>query len=475
MSGVGRLIPHVMAASLALLLGLAVAATGEPGATILVLAAAALLVVGWIAVTSKARATAGTGDAWLNVSAGALVVGVALVTFNGLRVAPGLAAADVAFVAAAASVFLHNFITRRPTVVPSWLVLAGTLILVAGVLSAAVSLDFSSNLGPAVRFAIALTLTPIVIGALTDSGGRRRLVIGAWMLSAAINAAVGVSDAVGVTAIGTEFSLRDHAGRSNALTSHPNHLGLVCATAIPVLLWALGLRRQTLGLVNIGLGLLLGLLAAGILTSGSRAALLAAAAGVAVFGLLAARRTRAVLGPAVFLLIGAVASVSLIPSIDQADAPTIFERFGDDPGAQRSDTGRISAFAEANQAFGESPIVGEGFAEARTAHNIYLQLLQSGGLVAFVAFATFAVGSLRAGRALRLSPGLRDTERDLAAALTASLVVWLVAGLAQNAVYDRYLYVPLGLLLGMVADRTLRRGDPLRPNRSVDARTRLPS
>jgi hypothetical protein len=37
----------------------------------------------------------------------------------------------------------------------------------------------------------------------------------------------------------------------------------------------------------------------------------------------------------------------------------------------------------------------------------------------------------------------------LAAALIASIAIWLIAGLAQNLIYDRYLYLPIGLLLGL--------------------------
>jgi hypothetical protein len=39
--------------------------------------------------------------------------------------------------------------------------------------------------------------------------------------------------------------------------------------------------------------------------------------------------------------------------------------------------------------------------------------------------------------------------RPLVAGLAASIVVWLINGVAGNQLYDRYLYVPIGLLLGL--------------------------
>jgi hypothetical protein len=113
------------------------------------------------------------------------------------------------------------------------------------------------------------------------------------------------------------------------------------------------------------------------------------------------------------------------------------------------DNGRLELYAEALSDFLARPLTGHGFSQIRDALNIYLQLLQAGGLIALSAFSLFTVGSLRLGWRLAHEPVLSGSMRSLAVALTVSVLVWLQEGLVQNAIYDRYLYVPAGLLLAM--------------------------
>ena len=101
------------------------------------------------------------------------------------------------------------------------------------------------------------------------------------------------------------------------------------------------------------------------------------------------------------------------------------------------------------EGFASSPILGTGFATVRDAHDIYLQLLQAGGILALLSFIVFVAGSLLTGLHLSRSASLSKPHRTLALALIASIVTWLVAGLAQNYVYDRYLYMPFALLLAL--------------------------
>lgn len=452
MNSLTRRAPELIAVPLAVGLGLALATIGGRGAAAIM--AAATLTVGVFATASSSQSRVASGDFLLNVSLALLGLAVLFITFNGLRVTAGLAVADVALVASAGAALLHFTVARKAIPAPSWLILAGTGILVAGVISAAGQADFGGNLIPAVRFTIALVLTPVLIGALTDGDGPRRLIIGAWVLSAAVNAAVGLSDFVGLTEVSFRY-FPPGTGRLNALTSHPNHLGLVCAMTIPMVIWGLRAPRGVSPFGRATNGILLAILASGVYISGSRAALIATVGGCALVVLLAARRARG----AVIMIAFFATALAIVPtfstfSIDQTGDPNVFERLSGDPGAQASDVQRLTALNEAQGAFISKPIFGEGFDQVRGAHDIYLQLLQSGGLVAFVAFGLFAVGTLRLGSTLGRGA---QSSHDLAGALMAAMGVWLVAGLFHNAIYDRYLYVPAGLLLGLAAARCLTR------------------
>lgn len=457
MTALTRRAPELMAVPLAVGLGLAVAITGGPGSVALVAAATLTAALSAFVMATSSRGTEASGHFLMTLSLGLLGLAVLLVTFNALQVTAGLAVADVALVASAGIALAHFIVARQPVPAPTWLILAGTGILVAGVVAGAGQADFSTNLVPAVRFAIALTLTPVLIGALTASSRPRRLVIGAWVLSAAANAAVGLSDFVGLTDVSSRFFPINNTNRLNALTSHPNHLGLICAMAIPIVIWGLRAPKDDSPFGRPASGVLLALLASGVYVSGSRAALIGAVAGCAVVVLLSARRARVAALMVALLAIGVVTVPTLATlSSDQTGKPDVFERLRGDAGAQESDAGRRTAFEEAQETFRSKPIFGDGFEKVRSAHDIYLQLLQAGGLVALVAFGLFAVGALRLGRELRRGAG---SSHELVGALMAAMSVWLVVGLFQNAIYDRYLYLPVGLLLGIGAAAALRSED----------------
>jgi O-antigen ligase len=98
----------------------------------------------------------------------------------------------------------------------------------------------------------------------------------------------------------------------------------------------------------------------------------------------------------------------------------------------------------------QRPLVGHGFEYVRGAHNIYLQLLHAGGLIALTAFFIFAVGITVRGLRLAGTAAIPADLRSLATASVASLGVWLaVGGLVGTAIFDRFLYIPAGLILAL--------------------------
>jgi hypothetical protein len=74
--------------------------------------------------------------------------------------------------------------------------------------------------------------------------------------------------------------------------------------------------------------------------------------------------------------------------------------------------------------------------------------LASGGVVAFLAFLSFLLGSTASG--LRLSRTRGDPKLPgLAGATASSMGAWIIMGIAENQLYDRYLLVPCGFLLAV--------------------------
>jgi O-antigen ligase len=124
------------------------------------------------------------------------------------------------------------------------------------------------------------------------------------------------------------------------------------------------------------------------------------------------------------------------------------ERFqGDDVSVGDSNRSRLTLYEESVEYIGERPIVGNGFDLVRGSHNLTLQLLLAGGLIALVGYLTVFFGYLSIGWKLR--PRVPDWLSGDSVGLTLSLAAFLLAGVFSNDVYARYLYIPAGLLLSM--------------------------
>ena len=119
---------------------------------------------------------------------------------------------------------------------------------------------------------------------------------------------------------------------------------------------------------------------------------------------------------------------------------------------EASDIGRLDLLREAARDLTRNPLLGIGFTRVRDAHDIYVQLWHGGGLLALAAFALFSGGTLWEG-ARQYRQRRAPPIPDLIVALMISLFVWLFIGLVQNAIYDRYLYLPAALIITLRAAR----------------------
>ena len=93
----------------------------------------------------------------------------------------------------------------------------------------------------------------------------------------------------------------------------------------------------------------------------------------------------------------------------------------------------------------QRPVVGHGFQYIRGSHNIYLQLLHGGGVIAFRICAVRGCSRLTGFR-LGRSEAVPDDLQSLSRASVASMAVWLIAvGMVNPAIFDRYLSFRLDL------------------------------
>jgi len=199
---------------------------------------------------------------------------------------------------------------------------------------------------------------------------------------------------------------------------------------------------------------------------------LAAAAGIPILLMLgvSTRRTRTSL----LMVAAPVATFVILVNVlgnNGLTGSVTAERLGGGAGANQSDSVRRQTWQDSIAQAGDHLVVGSGFVVVRSAHNIYLQLLGAGGALALGAFLAYMISLMRRARRLALARnGSPPWLMALAAGSGASVCVWLLYGMVGNAIYDRYLYVPVGLVLalGLVHRRffVIPEADPARPQSS---------
>jgi O-antigen ligase len=427
--------------------GIAVAAVAYGIPITAVFAAAGTVIVGEF-LALRLRSSAFGIDLPLLRYLAALVVALALaiITFNGWRLNEHVAYSDLLLVAAGVlAVSSLGIEGMHPLPSFGWLLFSAALILITSAFSLGISADPGNAIASALEFCLTLLGVPVIISLVADSRSRLMCLTVLWAISAGVNGGVAVLDASHVTSIGPHLIGFVFDGRVTSLTLHPNYLGIACAMVLPICLSRLSMSSRPL--YRVGWLTLLCLAALGILVSGSRAATIAGGVGLVLVLILQGRRARLVK----IMSAGAIALAVVGLFATSGDSPLLvsLQRIGGGQSATASDVGRFQAFGDAVSSFESSPLTGHGFDLLRGAHDIYLQFLQAGGLLAFLGFTLFVIGSIRIGVRLSRSPQLTTEMRAVAASLVASLAVWLTAGLTQNYVYERVLYVPVGLLLGL--------------------------
>jgi O-antigen ligase len=310
--------------------------------------------------------------------------------------------------------------------------------------------------------------------------------MGAFVTGTTLSSGVAIADLIGLTpnigrALGqsTQICLYKciNAGsgaRMNGLTDHPNTLGITAAISIPIAIYFMSTMHRK-WIAAIALVVLFG----GILASGSRGAQAAAplCALIAVLWTpkdpsLGHARSIVTLGT----VLGGFAILLILPSRVRQ---SLFRIFEGSPDASGSNSERFTLLRAALADWQAHPVFGSGIRHIVEAHNIYLQFLASGGVVLAMSMLIYFFLVLRASWQLS-SQGIA-----YARFLMISIGTWLVLGLVENAVADRYLYYSVGCVAALASVNLRHQGDTsqlrargtsyLKPHTAFPSATRPPS
>jgi hypothetical protein len=361
---------------------------------------------------------------------------------SGVRAA-GLAVSDVLLVAAVA-LTLPSFATgyrRFPVPIRPEVFVGLATIACGGVIGTFFAARPGASLAEMTRFVAASAGSVAAVALWAPRPAQLRWFCWFWLAGAVFNA----SWAIVVGPVG--------GFRPAGLSTHPNHLGLVCmlGTALALGL-ALAERRALRPLAAAAIAPLL----AAVLVSGSRAALLGLVVTVPVFAVLARRVQVAVRA----LAVTAVLAVGLLAGLAQVPDQSGLGRLIGGTSAAESDVERAEHLSRSLARLEGHPLTGTGFESSREAHNVYLQIAVAAGPLGLLGFALVARSVLRTRTEAR-TRGPASGDRALLAGLVAGYAGYLVAGAFQNLLWDRYLwlYVSVILVLGVTLAGEERRVD----------------
>lgn len=399
---------------------------------------------------------------------------VLTITWNGIRigaasttsnsVSSGGAFGDATLVIAFGAVLADVIGRARPMPLPPWLMLAGLGCILAFLLNmmfppSAKLLNLSAITGATlaqqgggvpgqvgaigigtdsltlIEYELALIVIPVLIATVGTTEQRCRRLIDLFVVGAAINGAFGVLGLAGFHV----FSSAAFQSRSGGLTIHPNYLALTCVLALPMaMLWFGRSPRSNLAAV-IAVGSLLG----GVYASGSRAGFVAAVIGAVVPVIVVPRLRR---GLPVVLPVAGIGLVALLLFTSTGHKLLVQLRLAGGPSAANSASGsdyqRSLVAGVAWTQIQARPLIGVGWTQITTAHDIYLELLDSAGIVGLASFLVFIGGMIASLR--RAFSGPLKNEAIVCA---VGILAWLANGVFDNQVADKYLYVVPGLLL----------------------------
>jgi O-antigen ligase len=421
----GRTVPATIAVVVfSLSLGLLSALTGQSGGLVLIGGAAVFLVILIVGIWQ----VEGLGNA--------LMCGAALaVSMIAVRAGSEITGADVLLAAAIAPLLIVA--SRRPIDGGKllfregnrWhlpvLVLIGVVVF-GGLAGSFAASDQNLSLAELGRFAASSSVGILLLWLWNPN--RRMLEVFCWSLlaGATINAALGLV-------------MEKYGGRAMGLSGHPNHYGLAaclaCGIALGFIFASTGWSRKLAAVAC------LTILGVAILDSGSRAALLGVFVTVMAF-LMTTKNWKLV---ALGVVMGGVALTTINMDVFTVNELNAVSRLRGDQTSYLADQERLEAARVTLDAIAEHPITGNGFATAKLAHSIYLQLVASAGVLGVI----FAVGLI--AMMIRALLAAKRSNDVLAIGVASSYAGYLAVGAFSNILWDRYVWLHLAVMLTLVA------------------------
>ncbi len=373
--------------------------------------AALLALLGLILVTARG----------FEQSATLLLTGAFLAApMDRVRPIPGVefvSASDVLFFLGF-SVLALVLVERRVRLRGVYLGAAGA-VLVAGLLVCLASSAPGESLFIMVRLVIGAVLLPLVLMMWAPGVTVLRLLAGAYVLGNVVNVAYGAT-----------LGPVNFEGRILGYSEHYNVLGLCALLGLALVPFLVQRARPGHQWFWVLAG---GVCAYGIWASGSRAALLVAG----IVGLLYPVFAKSIRIGLALVGAGIVALYFVGTAITAGENSTnAFGRLFGNGSASASDQAREEAAQLALSQFLGRPFVGNGLSEGTLdAHNVYLQVAASGGLLLLVAFLALIAAVVR--QPFALGPSYRLLALPaLAYALIAPIT---------SVIWDRYIWCVLAL------------------------------
>lgn len=325
----------------------------------------------------------------------------------------------------------HELIPADPNYLHQRLVINGPIPVING-------LELETNAQVGLKFIVPVIFIPLMF-AYARAHDPKALLRAAYAFAtgAAISAAVGMSDRLGVTHLSQSLThLPATGGRAPGLTLHPNFLAMTCVLALPVMLWQAVSDDKRTRFIAL---LFVVALAMGLYASASRIGA-AVGPGATLLSFAVMPRYRKYL-PTLSVLVGGIAAALFVLDSHIGSSLLKAVRLGGGSGsssAQGSDQQRSIIFTQGLNDFKHSPIDGIGMQVAEEAHNVYLQALAAGGILLLVGYLVFVFSGLyTVVRAMKFEP--------LAYPLFVSAVACAIFLIEQAALTDRIAYVILGL------------------------------
>lgn len=372
--------------------------------------------------------------------------------FNGLRVYENVTFGDVLLMIVGAMWVLSWPLSRHSKLL--WSTVASFMLFVlAYIFEGLFSGDIvgEKNSIELMKFLTSFYLLNYLISDLSKSDHAIRSLMIAYGASGIVNAVIGIADASSLTDIGAWLHVRtvndySFGTRAHGLTMHPNHMAQHSAMALFLIIGLLKQKDSSVKrILKVAVALVLLL---GVLASGSRGALLS----VLVVGTLLCfiylrklyRYRSATLISVAAIMCGFAVTVTL--NLNQPIFGAWDRLLQESDDVQESNETRLRAYDLAWQDFTAYMFAGSGYSSISGAHNIYLQILQSAGLLGMAGLLLYFVVPIWNVRSLLKYKNLDN----LILGVVSSVGIFLVSGLVENMIYVRSALIPMGFLWALI-------------------------